>query len=254
MEIRKFQQGGEVQDPAMQQTQQAGPTMDQIIPAMQQAVQNGDCNSLMQVCFMSVPVYPVRIIQKLLKMTKVRYLNRGGSPKDANNDIELDGMKIDRNLFTEKFRDSNDMSSWMDGYKHMDGPKLRRSVFKRVSEMANAVLSGNMTLEDLNKFKSSNKNFASDGDTKRRFLGGYDSRDENTVNAISAAYLMDVMKRSKSAEKKDKPSDLPKYESSFGDFMASIGINPEAASSVLSKYNPGVIELVKIPCIGKYEA
>lgn len=50
MEIRKFQQGGEVQDPAMQQTQQAGPTMDQIIPAMQQAVQNGDCNSLMQVC------------------------------------------------------------------------------------------------------------------------------------------------------------------------------------------------------------
>lgn len=186
---------------------------------------------------MSVPVYPVRIIQKLLKMTKVRYLNRGGSPKDANNDIELDGMKIDRNLFSEKFRDSNDMSSWMDGYKHMDGPKLRRSVFKRVSEMANAVLSGNMTLEDLNKFKSSNKNFASDGDTKRRFLGGYDSRDENTVNAISAAYLMDVMKRSKSAEKKDEPSDLPKYESSFGDFMASIGINPEAASSVLSKYD-----------------
>lgn len=49
MKIQRFQVGGEM--PAAQEQQQGGgDPMNQIIPAMAQAVQAGDCQTLMQVC------------------------------------------------------------------------------------------------------------------------------------------------------------------------------------------------------------
>lgn len=55
MKITKFQEGGAMPTGAAPQgAEQAsapqGDPMEQIIPAMAQAVQNGDCQSLMQIC------------------------------------------------------------------------------------------------------------------------------------------------------------------------------------------------------------
>jgi hypothetical protein len=55
MKITKFQEGGAMPGGAQQEQgaaaqQQGGDVMEQIVPAMAQAVQNGDCQTLMQVC------------------------------------------------------------------------------------------------------------------------------------------------------------------------------------------------------------
>lgn len=49
MRIQRFQAGGEM-SAAQEQQQGGGDPMNQIIPAMAQAVQAGDCQTLMQVC------------------------------------------------------------------------------------------------------------------------------------------------------------------------------------------------------------
>lgn len=50
MKMFRFQAGGEMPAAQEQQPQNGGNPMDQIIPAMAQAVQAGDCQTLMQVC------------------------------------------------------------------------------------------------------------------------------------------------------------------------------------------------------------
>lgn len=49
MKMQRFQAGGEM-PVAQEQQQGGGDPMNQIIPAMAQAVQAGDCQTLMQVC------------------------------------------------------------------------------------------------------------------------------------------------------------------------------------------------------------
>lgn len=171
-------------------------------------------------------------------MAKVRFLQDGNTvaaqeEKDENL-LDLEGIQLDRNRLTDTFRDTNDFTTWSDRYKGLSGSKIRSKVSRRAREMASKALSGEMKLNDISTFVHNNQAFESDGTTKRRFLRKYDANDENTVNAIAARYLMDVMNRSKYTKKKpdataavatqtetetEQPTELPQYTVDYSSIL-----------------------------------
>lgn len=211
-------------------------------------------------------------------MTKVRFLKEGGNPKEPekkdDNLLAVGDTELDRGQFTNTFRDFDDFSGWADKYRGLSGNKIRNAVASKAREMANAVLNGDMTIDQLTTFSSNNKGFESDGKTKKRFLGGYDSRDANTVNGIAARYLLDVMGRSKYNKKNDTEGDgatgeeLPKYEfDALNYILGKTDTDRQAAISAYasfddrgqriellrSKLNPVLSELSKAKDSGKYD-
>lgn len=163
-------------------------------------------------------------------MAKVRFLKEGGNPngtqeeKVDENLLTVGDMQLDRNRLTDTFRDFDDFSGWSDKYKGLSGNKIRNAVASRARELANGILKGKVSLEDLSTFTSQNQQFASDGKTKKRFLGGYDSRDNNTVNAIAARYVLDVMGRSKyrKPEQTTAETDADELQDYSWDYMSGM--------------------------------
>lgn len=155
-------------------------------------------------------------------MAKVRFLKEGGNPNDPQEEqkdenlLTVGDMQLDRGRLVDTFRNFDDFSGWAGKYKGLSGNKIQNAVASRAREIASGLLKGEVSIEDLTTFTSQNQQFESDGKTKKRFLGGYDSRDNNTVNAIAARYVLDVMGRSKyskkqNQDKKDTKTELEDY-------------------------------------------
>lgn len=163
-------------------------------------------------------------------MAKVRFLKEGGNPNDPQEEqkdenlLAVGDMQLDRSRLTNTFRNFDDFGGWANNYKGLSGNKIQNAVASRAREIANGVLKGEVSLQDLTTFTSQNQEFESDGKTKKRFLGGYDSKDNNTVNAIAARYVLDVMNRSKynkpvQQEVVEEKEELPEYDWDYASGM-----------------------------------
>lgn len=136
-------------------------------------------------------------------MTSVRLFKTGGSSDIGQTEekpkyINFDGVDYDPDNFKYQLSDLNAFSNWADNVKGMRGSKIRNAVSRRVSEMGKALIDGTMTYDGIARFQSNNNRFSSDGNTKKRFFSGnYNSKDENTVNAIASSYILDMLRRSR---------------------------------------------------------
>lgn len=180
-------------------------------------------------------------------MAKVRFLKEGGNPNDPqeeqkdDNLLTIGDMQLDRGRLTDTFRNFDDFGGWAGKYKGLSGSKIQNAVASRAREIANGVLKGEVSLQDLTTFTSQNKQFESDGKTKKRFLGGYNPKDNNTVNAIAARYVLDVMGRSKynkkpAQTKEDVADELEDYNWDYvSGMLGSSEADRQAAITGLSQ-------------------
>ena len=150
-------------------------------------------------------------------MAKVRLLREGGTTRkyEEGDVLDLGGIKVDRQGFLDRMNDLSGLDEWFSSHEGFRGSKIRNRVARRINEMGEAILNGSMQKGELAKLISDNPDFASTGRTRRRvFTGNYNSKDENTVNALAARYLLDTLNSSEYKEKKEeeKPEEeLPMY-------------------------------------------
>lgn len=150
-------------------------------------------------------------------MAKVRLLREGGTTRkyEEGDVLDLGGIKIDRQGFLDRMNDLSGLDEWFSSHEGFRGSKIRSRVARRITEMGEAILDGSMQKGELAKLISDNPAFASTGRTKRRrFTGNYNSKDDDTVNALAARYLLDTLNSSKYKEEKEeeKPEEeLPMY-------------------------------------------
>ena len=150
-------------------------------------------------------------------MAKVRLLREGGTTRkyEEGDVLDLGGIKVDRQGFLDRMNDLSGLDEWFSSHEGFRGSKIRSRVARRINEMGEAILKGSMQKGELAKLISDNPDFASTGRTRRRvFTGNYNSKDENTVNALAARYLLDTLNSSeyKEEKKEEKPKEeLPMY-------------------------------------------
>ena len=150
-------------------------------------------------------------------MTSVRLFKTGGQNDNGQVEnpsyINFDGVDYNKDDFKNQFSDIDSFSSWADEVQGMGGSKIRNAVLRRVSEMGKAIVDGNMSYDGILKFTSGNKAFESNGRTKKKFFSGnYNSKDENTVNAIAGNYILNLLKRSKVAKEQEPQNQQSDYD------------------------------------------
>lgn len=140
----------------------------------------------------------------------VRLLKNGGSPvvkaedgaknkdeKDPNL-LDIGGAQLDRDMFINHWRDQDNAIGYFDKKEGYNSRRLRDKVYIRAKQMANDLLNGKMSLNGISTFTHNNPAYVSDGKLKKRPLRPvYNWKDENTVNALAAAMVLDSMQGNK---------------------------------------------------------
>lgn len=150
--------------------------------------------------FLSPSICP--FILKYIAMGTVRLFKDGGRNGDDQSKkpeyMNFDNVDYDPEMFKSQLSDINGFSSWADNIDGMAGSKIRNAVMQRAAEMGRALMDGSMSYDGIMKFTSGNSRFSSDGKTKKKwFSGNYNSKDENTVNAIAANYVLNLLRSSR---------------------------------------------------------
>ena len=208
-------------------------------------------------------------------MAKVRLLREGGTTRkyEEGDVLDLGGIKVDRQGFLDRMNDLSGLDEWFSSHEGFRGSKIRSRVARRINEMGEAILNGSMQKGELAKLVSDNPDFASTGRTKRRvFTGNYNSKDENTVNALAARYLLDTLNSSeyKEEKKEEEPKEeLPMYSFDLASGLLGTDDGRRAAAisgitrftdpserfnAVMGQYNNYLGTIAKDKESGKYNA
>lgn len=208
-------------------------------------------------------------------MAKVRLLREGGTTRkyEEGDVLDLGGIKVDRQNFLDRMNNLSGLDEWFSSHEGFRGSKIRNRVARRITEMGEAILSGSMQKGELAKLISDNPSFASTGRTRRRvFTGNYNSKDDNTVNALAARYLLDTLNSSKYKEKEEeeKPEEeLPMYSFDLASGLLGTDEGRRAAAisgitrftdpserfnAVMGQYNNYLSAIAKDRESGKYNA
>ena len=208
-------------------------------------------------------------------MAKVRLLREGGTTRkyEEGDVLDLGGIKVDRQGFLDRMNNLSGLDEWFSSHEGFRGSKIRNKVARRINEMGEAILNGSMQKGELAKLISDNPDFASTGRTRRRvFTGNYNSRDENTVNALAARYLLDTLNSSEYKEKQEekKPEEkLPMYSFDLASGLLGTDDGRRAAAisgitrftdpserfnAVMGQYNNYLSTIAKDKESGKYNA
>ena len=159
--------------------------------------------------------------------------------------LKFGDMELSRQGILDTSRDTNFTSEFFNKYKGFGGPRQREKIIRRRNQMINGVLNGSVSLEGINTFVSSMPELSSDGKTKRRFLSNtYNTKDENTLNALAAAAALEVFKNSGYKPKEAEPlegdknndgkvddKDKDKYDTSFANYLKNKGLSAEGVAS-----------------------
>ena len=208
-------------------------------------------------------------------MAKVRLLREGGTTRkyEEGDVLDLGGIKVDRKGFLDRMNDLSGLDEWFSSHEGFRGSKIRNRVARRITEMGEAILNGSMQKGELAKLVSDNPAFASTGRTRRRvFTGNYNSKDDNTVNALAARYLLDTLNSSeyKEEKKEEKPEEeLPMYSFDLASELLGTDDGRRAAAisgitrftdpserfnAVMGQYNNYLSNIAKDKESGKYNA
>ena len=208
-------------------------------------------------------------------MAKVRLLREGGTTRkyEEGDVLDLGGIKVDRQGFLDKMNDLSGLDEWFSSHEGFRGSKIRSRVARRINEMGEAILNGSMQKGELAKLVSDNPDFASTGRTRRRvFTGNYNSKDENTVNALAARYLLDTLNSSeyKEEKKEEEPKEeLPMYSFDLASGLLGTDEGRRAAAisgitrftdpserfnAVMGQYNNYLSTIARDKESGKYNA
>lgn len=208
-------------------------------------------------------------------MAKVRLLREGGTTRkyEEGDVLDLGGIKVDRQGFLDRMNNLSGLDEWFSSHEGFRGNKIRSKVARRINEMGEAILNGSMQKGELAKLISDNPDFASTGRTRRRvFTGNYNSKDENTVNALAARYLLDTLNSSKYKEKqeeKEPEEELPMYSFDLASGLLGTDEGRRAAAisgitrftdpserfnAVMGQYNNYLSTIAKDRESGKYNA
>lgn len=208
-------------------------------------------------------------------MAKVRLLREGGTTRkyEEGDVLDLGGIKVDRQGFLDRMNDLSGLDEWFSSHEGFRGSKIRSRVARRINEMGEAILNGSMQKGELAKLISDNPDFASTGRTRRRvFTGNYNSKDDNTVNALAARYLLDTLNSSeyKEEKKEEKPEEeLPMYSFDLASGLLGTDEGRRAAAisgitrftdpserfnAVMGQYNNYLNAIAKDKESGKYNA
>lgn len=198
-------------------------------------------------------------------MAKARFLKDGNKvtkyeegnefiDKEKDEDyLKIGDMEVSRSKLLSNARDSGMTTDFFNSYSGFGGPKQKRKVIETRNAFLNAVLSGRMDLEGINTFVHNMPELATDGKTKRRFLSStFNTKDENTLNALGAAAALDILKKSGYSPKKKTyeagdtnkdgkidAHDKDKYDTSFENYLYNnLGYkNADELAAVTSKYS-----------------
>lgn len=198
-------------------------------------------------------------------MAKARFLKDGNKvtkyeegnefiDKEKDEDyLKIGDMEVSRSKLLSNARDSGMTTDFFNSYSGFGGPKQRRKIVETRNAFLNAVLSGKVDLEGINTFVHNMPELATDGKTKRRFLSStFNTKDENTLNALGAAAALDILKKSGYSPKKKTyevgdtnkdgkidAHDKNKYDTSFDNYLYNnLGYkNADELASVTSKYS-----------------
>jgi len=198
---------------------------------------------------------PVRLLREGGK--SVQYAEGGTKTKvvDKEKDpdyLKIGDMELSRQGILDTSRDTGFTSKFFNSYKGFGGPKQREKIIAKRNQFINGVLEGKISLDGINTFVSNMPELQTTGKTKRRFLSRtYNTRDENTLNALGAAAALEVLKNSgyKPKEEEIKPvegdtngdgkvddKDKEKYDTSFAGYLKSRGMTADSvASAALSR-------------------
>lgn len=208
-------------------------------------------------------------------MAKVRLLREGGTTRkyEEGDVLDLGGIKVDRQGFLDRMNNLSGLDEWFSSHEGFRGSKIRSRVARRINEMGEAILNGSMQKGELAKLISDNSAFASTGRTRRRvFTGNYNSKDDNTVNALAARYLLDTLNSSEYKEKQEeeKPKEeLPMYSFDLASGLLGTDEGRRAAAisgitrftdpserfnAVMGQYNNYLSTIAKDKESGKYNA
>ena len=208
-------------------------------------------------------------------MAKVRLLREGGTTRkyEEGDVLDLGGIKVDRQGFLDRMNNLSGLDEWFSSHDGFRGNKIRSKVARRINEMGEAILNGSMQKGELAKLISDNPDFASTGRTRRRvFTGNYNSKDENTVNALAARYLLDTLNSSEYKEKKkeeEPKEELPMYSFDLASGLLGTDEGRRAAAisgitrftdpserfnAVMGQYNNYLSAIAKDRESGKYNA
>lgn len=195
----------------------------------------------------------------------VRLLREGGKPvqyaedgsktrmvdKEKDSDyLKLGDMELSRQGILDTSRDTDFTSRFFSSHRGFGGPKQREKIIARRNQFINGVLEGKISLDGINTFVSNMPELKTDGKTKRRFLSRvYNTKDENTLNALGAAAALEVFRNSGYKPKEAEPiegdknndgkvddKDKDKYDTSFANYLKSRGMTADGvASAALSR-------------------
>ena len=195
----------------------------------------------------------------------VRLLKEGGKPvqyaedgsktrmvdKEKDSDyLKLGDMELSRQGILDTSRDTDFTSRFFSSHRGFGGPKQREKIIARRNQFINGVLEGKISLDGINTFVSNMPELKTDGKTKRRFLSRvYNTKDENTLNALGAAAALEVFRNSGYKPKEAEPiegdknndgkvddKDKDKYDTSFANYLKSRGMTADGvASAALSR-------------------
>lgn len=198
---------------------------------------------------------PVRLLREGGK--PVQYAQEGTKTKTVDKEkdpdyLKIGDMELSRQGILDTSRDTGFTSKFFNSYKGFGGPKQREKIIAKRNQFINGVLEGKISLDGINTFVSNMPELQTTGKTKRRFLSRtYNTRDENTLNALGAAAALEVLKNSgyKPKEEEVKPvegdtngdgkvddKDKEKYDTSFAGYLKSRGMTADSvASAALSR-------------------
>lgn len=198
---------------------------------------------------------PVRLLREGGK--PVQYAEGGTKTKTVDKEkdpdyLKIGDMELSRQGILDTSRDTGFTSKFFNSYKGFGGPKQREKIIAKRNQFINGVLEGKISLDGINTFVSNMPELQTTGKTKRRFLSRtYNTRDENTLNALGAAAALEVLKNSgyKPKEEEVKPvegdtngdgkvddNDKEKYDTSFAGYLKSRGMTADSvASAALSR-------------------
>ena len=195
----------------------------------------------------------------------VRLLREGGKPvqyaedgsktrmvdKEKDSDyLKLGDMELSRQGILDTSRDTDFTSRFFSSHRGFGGPKQREKIIARRNQFINGVLEGKISLDGINTFVSNMPELKTDGKTRRRFLSRvYNTKDENTLNALGAAAALEVFRNSGYKPKEAEPiegdknndgkvddKDKDKYDTSFANYLKSRGMTADGvASAALSR-------------------
>lgn len=198
---------------------------------------------------------PVRLLREGGK--PVQYAQEGTKTKTVDKEkdpdyLKIGDMELSRQSILDTSRDTGFTSKFFNSYKGFGGPKQREKIIAKRNQFINGVLEGKISLDGINTFVSNMPELQTTGKTKRRFLSRtYNTRDENTLNALGAAAALEVLRNSgyKPKEEEVKPiegdtngdgkvddKDKKKYDTSFAGYLKSRGMTADSvASAALSR-------------------